>query len=618
MAVIFNSSPSFGLSAEELNSVISRAEKELYSGSPEKALGILMEIEKDAPGSAGLQKALGYSHEVAGNLEFALEHYEKASELDPGNDSYQVSIGIVLKKMSDFKSAIDHFNIAIMLNPESIPALNQLGRTYEAISDLTRAEDCYKSAISIDDSIAITHENLGNLYIKTDNFEAASESLLTAISLDPLSQNAYNNLSFALFRQKKYSESLDAINAGLEINRDSQILKNNKSFLVSELKTMGLLNEEELSALLESKTASEQPASSKKIDSQEHISLTSKPAVLPPLDFEQDSSQIIDLPPLESRLSPLPLPSIELGEMISKIGDSLDHESEFRPLELSEMRKKMPGMLVFEDGEHNLWRVRPAQSAPQKMFPGSQPVSHPTENKFAFIDWDLRTINLYVYDFDTSIRNKIYSTSNMISNLSFSPDGKKLAFMLISINSSKPVLYIADLDSKEITPIDRKMDFNNFTWDPSDNSIWLTFKNCPTTQEQSGLCYAHVVPEKPEIDLYDLTAKNISDDSMVPFNMMSEPRISFSPDGNLLLVYDNGSGSEIFYIIDMAAGYAEPHSFERENGKKFVPRNMQWGLDNSTFSMTIMGSIWVKIPETDFPFPAVIGHFVDSNVAWMR
>lgn len=630
--------------ADELEQAIDLALRNIQDNEPEKAIEILRPFEDKNPENSVLQEILGYACEQLSRWEDALLHYEKAVELFPSNVFLYIALGRVYSALSNFVDAATYFKRALALDPDSAVICNHLGRTYEAVSDLDMAAEYYQRAAELDGSLSVSFENLANIYIKQKKYEKAVDALLTAVSLDPLSDTAFNNLSFAYYKLKKYNEALSALDRGLQNKPDSEILLQNRAFLVREMQQLGMEvpsapppraaapKPSADTAKSSEKSPSQAPASAPKQSEKQSVAdekhpspvtdkKAAKPAAQPfkpvAISFAEDQTMKVVIPPLEPALTLLPLPSSELGDAMALLGEEAANPADFDPIELYEMKKKIPGMIIFEDKDRQLWRIRPASSGPRKMFAGIQPAADPKGKRIAYIDWrNLKSFNLYIYDFQTSIRTNLYSSSKPIRTPAFAPDGTAIAFIAINSDTSLSLLLV-DLKTHKIFQIADKLNFTSYAWNPADYSIWLAFRECPPEIAAKGLCYARVDSQTGAIEYKTLAAKDAATGRDVDFLNMRKPAIAFSPDGGRLLVYDGSSLTDSFFLIDPDSGNAALKTLARPNGKKMRVRNIGWGYDGKSLTMNYFGNIWVMTPETENPVPAVTGFFVGSPAAWL-
>jgi tetratricopeptide (TPR) repeat protein len=620
-----------------LEQTINTALREIRDSHPDQAVKYLLPLESQFPDSSILQEILGQSYELLGQWENSLIHYQKASDLNPSNADLYVARGRIYSTLSNCDDAIALFKRALELDPDSPTIHNYLGQSYEADSQYDLAVEHYLRATKLDGSLAASRENLGSVYLKMMKYEEAAAALRTAASLNPLSENTFNNLSFAYYKLKRYDAALAALDDGLAHNPQSEILRQNRAFLAKEMEQIGLQVAQAPLPPPAFPMNSPKPADAgKKLPGQgtliaenqlpgsdEITRATAQPKPNPPpqkptlIKFSGERNEKVSLPPLEGGLVPLPIPSSSLSDTMFRFDDSFPNSQPYDPIALAEARKKIPGTLIFEDNNNNLWRIRPATSGPRQMFAGAQPAGDRDGARIVYLGFESNSFKLYLYDFRTSVRTTLYSSANPLTMPAFAPDGTAVAFAAILSAGSPSSLLLADLKTHEILRIVNDVAFTGYTWNPNDYSIWLTFRGCPDQiAYKDGFCYARIDPRSGNIEYKSMPLKEPSGGKLYLGDIRKTAAV-FSPDGARLIVYDNSALTDTFYVIDLNSGKAEIKNLTRTDGAKMRVRNIEWGYNKDSFSFNYLGNIWVLTPDSDKPFPAVTDHFVNGPAVWI-
>jgi spermidine synthase len=133
-------------------------------------------------------KAVAYSHlgntySVKGNLDQAIENYQKALAINPRYEKVLCNLGdaYIGKKM--FDEAISACEKAIKLNPSYAKAYYNLGAAYASQGRMDEAITNFKRAITVEPYYAKAQYNLGIAYYFIKNFKLAKEHLGKAIEL---------------------------------------------------------------------------------------------------------------------------------------------------------------------------------------------------------------------------------------------------------------------------------------------------------------------------------------------------------------------------------------------------------------------------------------------------
>jgi hypothetical protein len=194
----------------------------------------------------------------------------------------------------------------------------------------------------------------------------------------------------------------------------------------------------------------------------------SAPPIYVPVSSD-DAGADIDLQPyldpslLDPELTPLSIPSSELGDVLPHLVTDIAPATGFDPIVLTDLRKKIEGTIIFEDNDRNIMRVRPKSSGPQRLFHGTQPAADSSGKRLIYVDWDLKSFFLYVFDLSSMTRKKVYTSPNLLSAPSFSPDGKYAAFTSIPLEGGAQFFSKLDLATGNVNALAKNFDFYSYT-----------------------------------------------------------------------------------------------------------------------------------------------------------
>ena len=164
-------------------------------------------------------------------------------------------------------------------------------------------------------------------------------------------------------------------------------------------------------------------------------------------------------------------------------------------------------------------------------------------------------------------------------------------------------------------------EFRSAAWNPSDGSLWAALKKCPPGHSDaplSRLCFIRANPASGDVSPASVEIVSSDNGHSAPdFRSMRGAFFSFSPSGKKMLIFDDRSGDNHFYVIGLARGAAEKRSFALPDGSPIRFTDLDWGRNDESFIFTYIGNIWVKIPAVEAPFPAVIGRSAVSTPVWL-
>ncbi len=214
-----------------------------------RALGYAGEDEGPAPdeeSSPEIHNGLGRVLLREGQLERALEEFERALALDPNNAEALLNIGAIHQAWGRTQQAEHFAERALQADPSSTGALAQLGSIRRDQGDLGEALRLHRLALAIDDSQPALYLGLGDVLHRAGRFEEAEAAFREVLALDPDSFQARYNLGVTLAAAGRVDEaiaSLEEALAAAPTHPDAPLAHNNLGAI--------LLDRDELDAALE-------------------------------------------------------------------------------------------------------------------------------------------------------------------------------------------------------------------------------------------------------------------------------------------------------------------------------------------------------------------------------
>jgi len=155
-----------------------------------------------------------------GQLQEALNHYNKAISLDATFVQAYYGKGLTLKKQRKYKEALAAFQAAIDNNAAYSAAYLALGTTYSQLSQPDKAIQVYNQAIQYDPTSAKMHYSLGEVYLnKKKDYKKASENFRKATQLDPGYDRAFSSLGVSLIEIGKLDQAIMALENALAVTK---------------------------------------------------------------------------------------------------------------------------------------------------------------------------------------------------------------------------------------------------------------------------------------------------------------------------------------------------------------------------------------------------------------
>jgi tetratricopeptide (TPR) repeat protein len=127
------------------------------------------------------------------------------------------NLGNMERLRGNLDTAIEHYQRALELRQHS-KTWSNLGAAYRRKKMYTEARNAYSSALTLDYQSPYAHFGLGILQAEMGEIPAAENSYIKAIELEPLYEEVYVNLGALLHRQGKEEEALRRLNEAIDIN----------------------------------------------------------------------------------------------------------------------------------------------------------------------------------------------------------------------------------------------------------------------------------------------------------------------------------------------------------------------------------------------------------------
>lgn len=152
---------------------------------------------------------IGLRHAHEGNVQAAIDHFDRALELDDRNPYLLDAKSTVLYTQGEFTQALALSESAVALLPDSPGLRVNRGLLYVQFARGKEAEQDYRMALELDASFAPAHYNLGVLHYNQGMNREALQDFSAAIDADPGMANYW-------FNRAMTQESLGDLDAAKE------------------------------------------------------------------------------------------------------------------------------------------------------------------------------------------------------------------------------------------------------------------------------------------------------------------------------------------------------------------------------------------------------------------
>ena len=142
-------------------------------------------------------------------------------------DAYN-NFAVDLRKKGDVERAIDYYNKALEIDPRHAKAYNNRGVAWKFKGDIERAVADYNEAMEIDPLLAAAYNNRGIIYGVQGNYPRAIAYYNKALGLDVYNADFYNNRGVARELKGDVDDAIDNYNMALKIDSDHAYAYNNR------------------------------------------------------------------------------------------------------------------------------------------------------------------------------------------------------------------------------------------------------------------------------------------------------------------------------------------------------------------------------------------------------
>ncbi len=144
-----------------------------------------------------------------GHIEAAIDHGQRALDIQPGNAVALQTFGIALHNAERFDEAIGIYHQGLAVQPNSAGIYNHLGNALRASGKLEQAAEAYRHAATLRPDTAELHANLGHVLFLLESFDDALECYRRAIATDPNDVDIRLLLAAMLRPRKQFEEACE-------------------------------------------------------------------------------------------------------------------------------------------------------------------------------------------------------------------------------------------------------------------------------------------------------------------------------------------------------------------------------------------------------------------------
>jgi capsular polysaccharide transport system permease protein len=167
-------------------------------------------LEFRAGWAAGHRHASG-SFAAVGDIDRAIQHAARASEIEPNSTEFALHTGALLAGAGLHRDAIGYFSRAAAIEPENPGVLRQLSGSALAIDDRETALDLALRAYALDPAERVNTHHAAELLLRSERYDEAVLIMSAALAADAEDAIGCRLLSAAQMLRGRLDEALDAI-----------------------------------------------------------------------------------------------------------------------------------------------------------------------------------------------------------------------------------------------------------------------------------------------------------------------------------------------------------------------------------------------------------------------
>jgi len=186
-------------------------------GRHQEAAAAYERLIESRPGWAAGHRHASGSFAVAGEVDRAIQHAVKASELEPNSSEFAIHAGCLLAGAGLHRDAFGYFARAAEIEPDHPGVLRRLSSSAFALDDRETALDLALRAHALAPNERTSAHHATELLLRCNRFDEAAELILAALAADESDAVGYRLLSAARMLRGQTDQALDAIERALAL-----------------------------------------------------------------------------------------------------------------------------------------------------------------------------------------------------------------------------------------------------------------------------------------------------------------------------------------------------------------------------------------------------------------
>ena len=227
--------------ADDWDTVIENVNKKLVAHLTElsnqpSTPNLASPVSNGAELTAETYNTLGNQLQANKRFEEALQHYDRAIELNPNYAEAYNNCGAVLQNLHRIPEALHHFDQAIAIKHDYADAHNNRGAALHVLGQYDAALLSYEKALLLNSNYQAAYINRGILLRKLNRLEEALLNYDRQIKVKPDDVNAYNDRGNLLQQLHRPQEALRDYDQAIALQPSFAYAYNNRATILQKLK----------------------------------------------------------------------------------------------------------------------------------------------------------------------------------------------------------------------------------------------------------------------------------------------------------------------------------------------------------------------------------------------
>ncbi len=191
----------------------------LPNDKKDEGFKILEELTAAEPENNFFRIALASKYLQEKKLIPALEHLQKAIQVDPADENAYQNLALTYKELGNYQEAMKAQQASIAINPNRSDAQGVLGMLLVDTGQFEEAEKQFIKVLQLDPNNAVAWNNYGNALREIGRFEDAKKAYKESIRLSPKYAYPLNGLATVLIREGKTRDALPYLEKAIDLDK---------------------------------------------------------------------------------------------------------------------------------------------------------------------------------------------------------------------------------------------------------------------------------------------------------------------------------------------------------------------------------------------------------------